>query len=69
MAVNAAFFGSNTERISARFVAAAISAASMIPVKRLSPRLFAYINTFRAGSIDVSYVVRQKRAKELAERK
>jgi len=69
MAVNAAFFGSNADRVSARFVAAAISAASMIPVKRLSPLLFAYINTFRASSIDVSYAVRQQRAKHLAERK
>ena len=58
MAINAVFFGSEAERISAHFVSAAISAASMIPVERLSPRLFAFINTFRAESLDVTYAVR-----------
>jgi len=69
MAMNAIFFGSDTERVSSRFVAAAISAASMVPVERLSPRLFGFINTFRAESLDVSYAVRQQRAKDIAARK
>jgi len=69
MGINAVFFGSDSGRVSARFVSAGISALSMIPVERLSPRLFAFINTFRAESLDVSYAVRQQRAKDIAARK
>lgn len=69
MAVNALFFGSSADRISARFLGALISAVCMVPIERLTPHLFAFVNTFRSDTLDISYAVRQKRRDELEKRR
>jgi len=69
MAVNALFFGSEADRISARFLGALISAACMVPIERITPHLFGFVNTFRSDTLDISYAVRQKRRDELEKRR